>query len=502
MTTPEQPLKFPHPAYATHILQPAFNEAKKLLFQPMLAANAAHLIMLAETGIIAATDAGKVLAAMERIAAKGADAYTYTPEIEDLFFIIEGELIADAGAEAGGNLQIARSRNDLSAVMSRLMLRERVLRISQQFFDLRACLLQFANEHIDTLMPGVTHTQPAQPTTLAHYLGGILGPLARDAERLRGLYERINRNPMGVAAFTTTGFPIDRALTTRLLGFNGIVENGYDAVGASDHMLETSGTLMTAASSISRLVYDLLVWARPEVGILRIGDEFVQISSIMPQKRNPVVLEHIRARIAYVYGDAATVATMIHSSAYGDTNDVEDQIFVPLVHSFAAMGSVLELLTAVMTTLGIDRQLLAARAGRGFTTSTELADTLVRTYGLPFRSAHSVASQVVKNAVAMQKEAPEITPQEVEDAANAVLGRPLGISAEALQAALDPRAFVAARAIPGGPARPAMQHALDEYARQLGADQEWLAHTQTAIATAERERQQMAAALMATIKTV
>jgi argininosuccinate lyase len=488
---------FPHPVYAAHILRPAFEDARRLLFAPMLAANAAHLVMLAETGVVGETEAGRALAALREIAEGGADAFQYAAAVEDLFFAIERRLIVLAGPEAGGCLQTARSRNDLDAAMCRLMLRELVLGAVDQTLALRSALLDLARVHLETLMPGTTHTQPAQPTTLAHYLGGVLGPLERDTERLRQLYGRVNRNPLGVAAFTTTGFPIDRELTARLLGFEGLVENGYDAVGAADHMLEATGALVTAAASLSRFVHDLLIWARPETGVIRIADAFVQISSIMPQKRNPVVLEHVRARIGYVFGDAATVATMVHSSAFGDTVDVEDEIYVPLARCFAAMASVLDLLTAVMSSIEIDRGLLAARAGQGFTTSTELADTLVRVCGLPFRTAHAIAARVVQDAIAAGKGAGEVTAAMVDAAAQDVAGRPLAVDAEVVRAALDPWRFVRARTGPGGPAPETTRRAFSAASRRLSADRGWLAGARERLAGAEMERARRAERLIA-----
>jgi argininosuccinate lyase len=480
---------FPHPVYAEHVLRPAFDDARRLLFAPMLAANAAHLVMLAETGIVAAAEAGKALAALGAIAAEGDAAFRYAPAVEDLFFAVERRLIELAGPDAGGALQTARSRNDLDAAMCRLMLRELVLDAIDRVLGLRAALLDLARAHLATLMPGTTHTQPAQPTTFAHYLGGVLGPLERDTARLRELHGRVNQNPLGAAAFTTTGFPIDRALTARLLGFAGVVENGYDAVGAADHMLEATGALVTAAASLSRFVHDLLIWTRPEVGVVRIADAFVQISSIMPQKRNPVVLEHVRARVGYVYGDAATVATMVHSSAFGDTVDVEDEIYVPLARCFGAMASVLDLLTAVVASpLAVDADLLAARAGRGFTTSTELADTLVRVCGLPFRTAHAIAARVVHDAIAAGIDAAAIAPAMVDAAARAVTGRPLDLAAETVRTALDPWSFVRVRTVPGGPAPETMDRALAEATGRLDADRAWLAETRARLAAAASER--------------
>jgi len=438
-----------------------------------------------------------VLAALRQIAAEGAGAFDYAPAVEDLFFAVEGRLIVLAGPEAGGNVQIARSRNDLDAAMCRLLLRERLLGAIGQALDLRARLLAFAREHVETLMPGITHTQPAQPTTLAHYLAGVLGPLTRDTARLRAAYARVNESPLGAAAFTTTGFPIDRELLAQLLGFQGVVENGYDAVGGSDCMIEPVTTLTILASGLSRFVHDLLIWARAEVGILRIGDEFVQISSIMPQKRNPVVLEHVRARIGYVYGDAATVATLLHGSAFGDTADINDQIYVPLARAFDALGSVLELLTAVFATAQVDRALLASRAGTGFTTSTELADTLVRDHGLPFRSAHGIAAATVRAAIAQGLEAAQVTPTLVDEAAQVVIGRPIGLAAESLHAALDPWTFVRRRNLPGGPAPEAMARSLATLGSALASDRAWLAAEQSRLAAADAERERRVAMLVA-----
>ncbi|MFN8537760.1 MAG: argininosuccinate lyase [Thermomicrobiales bacterium] len=496
--TTSAPHTFPHPSYARHILRPFFEDAQRLLlFGPMLAANAAHLIMLSETGIIPATQAGRVLSALRQVEAAGPVSFEYAPAVEDLFFAVEGRLIALAGPEAGGNLQIARSRNDLDAAMCRLLLRDRLLAALGQTLDLRERLIAFASEHVETLMPGITHTQPAQPTTLAHYLAGVLGPLERDTARLRATYARVNQSPLGAAAFTTTGFPIDRELIAQLLGFVDVVENGYDAVGGSDCMIEPMTTLTILASGLSRFVHDLLIWARSEVGILRIGDEFVQISSIMPQKRNPVVLEHVRARIGYVHGDAATVTTMLHSSAFGDTADINDQIYVPLARAFDALGGVLELLTAVFATATINRDLLSQRAGLGFTTSTELADTLVRDHGLPFRSAHGVAAATVKLAIARGLEASQVTPALVDEAAVAIIGRPLDLTGEALQSALDPWTFVRRRSLPGGPAPEAMQHSLAVHLSVLQSDRAWLAEERTRLLEADLDRERRAAQLIA-----
>jgi argininosuccinate lyase len=472
---------FPHPAYERFVLGPAFRESQRLLFPHMIAASEAHTLMLHETGILPQQQAVALLRALPEVSNGGPDAFTYAPAVEDLFFAVESRLIELAGPEAGGNLQIARSRNDLDAVMCRMMLRGRLLAIQDAVTGLRRVLLDAAAGHVRSLMPGITHTQPAQPTTLAHYLLGVLGPLERDSARLLAAWDRVNRCPLGVAAFTTTSFPIDRNLTARLLGFDGIVENGYDAVGANDHMLESVQALVTMAGSLSRFVHDLLIWARHEVGVLKIDDAFIQVSSIMPQKRNPVVLEHIRARIGYVYGDAATVQTIVHSSAFGDTVDVEDPVYVPLDRAFDAADAVVILLTAALESATFDTGLLATRAGEGHTTTTALAEGLVRQYGLPFRPAHTVLSRAVNRSLA---EGVAITADVLNEVSAELLGEPVGVTAGFVEAALDPWSFVEARAIPGGPALAAVELAIAEARERLAADE---------TAVAERRRRVMQA---------
>jgi argininosuccinate lyase len=470
------------------VLEPAFGDAQRLLFPHMMAANEAHVLMLHATGILSTDHSARLLDAIRAATEAGPDAVAYEPHVEDLFFQIESRFIETTGPDAGGNLQIARSRNDLDAVMCRLMLRDRILNTEQLVLDLRATLIALIEQHVDTIMPGITHTQPAQPTTLAHYLLGVLGPLERDSQRLRAAYGRVNRNPLGAAAFTTSSFPIDRAKTAEMLGFDGIVVNGYDAVGGADHMLESTQALVTMAASLGRFVSDLLIWARYEVGIIRVAEAFVQISSIMPQKRNPVVFEHIRSRIGYVLGDANTVLNMVHTAAFGDTVDVEDPIYVPLARSFASAAAVLTLLNVVLQTVEINTDLLRARAGEGFTTTTALADALVQDMHLPFRTAHAITARAVKQAIAGDG---QITSQIVSRAAAEVTGQAIETDSAWLAQQLDPAAFVAARAVPGGPARPAVEQALADARTRLESDQTTLTAAIQRIdqATANRRRE-------------
>jgi len=484
--------RFPHPVYAETILGPQFAESQRWLFEPMLEASEAHLLMLAACGLLPGGQAARVWDALAELRRAGPDVFTYAPDVEDLFFQVEARILELAGEHAGGNLHLARSRNDLDAAMARVTIRRLLLETDEALAALRATFLRLIAEHIDTLMPGHTHTQPAQPTTLGHYLAATAEALERDAQRLQAAYACTNRCPLGAAALTTTGFAIDRALTARLLGCDGIVTNSYDAIGGVDYALESLNVLSTCTLGLSRLVHDLLQWATHEFGVLAIDPAFLQISSIMPQKKNPVVLEHLRARIGWVLGDVHTASLLVHSAALGDTVDVEDEFYAPLFRAFEHGQGVLRLLNAALGTCRFDTARLATRAGEGFTTATELADTLVRHAGLPFRQAHRVASGVVHLSGA---DPARVTPELVAEAAQQALGRPVHLAANDLHAALDPRACVEQRRVPGGPAPQTVRAHLDLLRARHDADVAWRQAREAQIDAAQAERRQRAAAL-------
>lgn len=458
---------FPHPIYAQYVLEPQFQESKLHLFDHMIAANEAHTIMLHECGILDAAHAAGLLQALQEVKAGGVEQFLYEPHVEDLFFAVEGRLIEITGPDIGGNLQIARSRNDLAAGMSRLMMRQRLIASQRHLLGLRKTLIETATQHLESMMPGITHTQPAQPTTLAHYLLGVIGPLERDFARLHLALMQTNQSSFGVAAFTTTTFPISRERVAELLGFPGLVENGYDAVGAGDHIMAATMSLANSVGSISRFVYDLLVWSRATENLFKIDNAFIQISSIMPQKRNPVVLEHIRTRIAWVYGEANAVQTMVHNAAFGDTNDVEDPMFIALGRCFDAFEAVVSLLSAVMQTATFNTELMRERSYGGHMTTTALADALVQQHGIAFRSAHSIVSNLVNRSV---EEKRDIDAAMVRVASKDVLGAPLDVSEEFVRDTLDPWSFVSARTIAGGCAPEATSAALEGCYQRIERD--------------------------------
>ena len=481
---PGSATSFPHPLYDRYVLTPFFQDAQTYLYTPMLAANRAHVVMLARCEIITRENAEALLRALADIETLGVAALMYESGVEDLFFAIEGKLIQLAGADYGGNLQLARSRNDLGYALTRMALRPPLLRVAEDLLDLREQLLDFARAHLKTLMPGYTHTQPAQPTTMAHYIAGVLASLQRDSRRLRSAYETNNQSPLGAAALTGTAYPIDRQLSADLLGFDSVQLSTYDSIGASDNLTEIAGALATLGVNLSRFTKDMLFWATQESGAIRIHDSFIQISSIMPQKRNPVVLEHLRARISRLLAAAQGVVLQCHNIPFGDTQDIEDEIFPPLFGSLETASEIAQLYGAVMETLEVDVEHLRRRAGAGFTTVTELADTLVRHGGLPFRTAHSIVSALVTYA-SERGTAPEHLTTEMLTAVADSLGFEVTLPAALFERALDPRAFVESRDLPGGAAPKATKTVLDLQSLAIKADRAWLLQTETALVRAD-----------------
>jgi argininosuccinate lyase len=451
---------FPGATYRETVLEHAYESAKRNLLDAMLAANKAHLIMLAEQELVSGEDAREVMKAIIGLGGDEIRASSYTGEFEDLFFHVE-HLIHGSAGEVAGNLHLARSRNDLGVAMYRMALRDRLLRAEGSLLFLQRSLLSVAEEHARTVMPAHTHAQRAQPTTLAHYLVAVHDSLSRDLRRLRAAFDNCNRSPLGAAALTTSGFDIDRRRLAELLAFDGLVENSYDAIAGADYLGEAATALQLSFLGLGRFVNDLLLWSTQEFGVIRVADPYVQASSIMPQKRNPVSLEHLRALLSAGVGDANTVLTMLHNTPFGDVVDTEDDLQPYLWRALEAADGLYRLLAVVVGTMDVDEELLLRRAKEGHSTATELADTLVRERGLAFRTAHAVAAAVVDLAASQGVEADGVSPALVDRAAEGVIGESLGLSAAQVRDALDPVRFVEVRGLPGGPAPEETKRALE-----------------------------------------
>ncbi len=459
------------PEYVACVLNANFEDAKALFLTPLMRIHYAHLVMLVEQGIIPRGPAHAIRVALDGISTTDFGAVTYDDSCEDLFFFVE-KLVAQAcGDEAAGRLHTARSRNDIDMTMYRMQQRERLLSVLAGSVQLREVLLAQAEAHRETVFAAHTHTQPAQPTTIAHYLLAAVEQLERDAVRLRAAYSSTNRNPLGACAITGTGFPIDRGRTSELLGFDGATGNTYGSIATVDYLLESVSAVAVLLAGLGRVVQDLLLWCTREFGYLRLADEFVQCSSIMPQKRNPVALEHARAIGSKAVGQASAILLTVHNTPFGDIVDTEDDL-QPLVFSmFTDAERAVRLVTAAMQTATFDRAQLAERAEQGWTTVTELADTLTRDHDVPFKVSHTIATRLVAEAA---RRVGEPRSRLLHDVSLSVLGRAIDYDEQVLDHLLSARHFVAVRKTPGGPAPTETTRALSRSRELAASDAKWV----------------------------
>jgi len=480
------------PAYITNVLSENFEDAKVLFFSPLMSIHYAHLVMLRRQGIVSDETARAVRGALDGVSPAAVRAAVFDGSVEDLFCYVERLVVQGCGDEPAGRLHTARSRNDIDMTTYRMRLREYVLELLQVTLDLRRVLIDLAARHRETIFAAHTHTQPAQPTTIAHYLLGVIEQLERDATRLQAAFDVTNRCPLGSCAITGTGFPIDRGLTSELLGFSAPTGNTYGSIATVDYLLEASAAASVALIGLGRVVQDLLQWCTIEFGYLRLGEGYVQASSIMPQKRNPVALEHARAIGSKAVGEATAIATTVHNTPFGDIVDTEDDL-QPLVYSmFRDATRTVTLVASALSSAEFDAARLDQRAARGFITVTELADTLTREQGLPFKTSHAITGLFVRT---LQEEPSVSRVEALQRAAREILGRTLPYDDAALDRILSPRHFVAVRATLGGPAPQETERALASARGVLANDEAWLSGRIEALKKAEAKLRAAADAL-------
>jgi argininosuccinate lyase len=464
--------KFPAPIYRDTVLAQIFTDAKKYFLEPLLAIQYAHTLMLGKQGIMEEREVAACLSALDGLDLNKIRNAVYDGSFEDLFFFMEKELAAECGAEIAGKMHTARSRNDIDLTMYRMVLRERLAGTMSSLLAVRRELVELAWVHRASLMPAYTHNQPAQPTTLGHYLMAILECFERDFERLREAAVRVNRSPMGACAITTTGFPIDRGYVASLLGFEGLQVNSYGAIASVDYLTESCSMLSVCMLNLGRLAQDFLQWSSVEFGYIWLSDGYVQISSIMPQKRNPVPLEHVRVLSSKAMTQAQAIVGSLHNTPFTDINDSEDDLQPMVYNAFEDAERALKLLGGVLEEIEFLTGRMAACADANFLTVTELADTLVRETGMSFRTAHEIVSQAVKDldgGYDAEKMAASVEYIMAADHHEFVIPE-LGL----LRKSLDAAHFVAVRKIAGGPALEALEPEIRRSRALLETDAVWV----------------------------
>ncbi|WP_224333314.1 argininosuccinate lyase [Haloprofundus halobius] len=455
--------------------------ADERIFEADLAVDRAHVVMLAEQGIVDDGDAADILVALESVEDAG---HAELPGGEDVHEAIEAAVIQRVG-EDGGKMHTARSRNDEVATCIRYRLREDVLDAIEGTLALREALAGTAAEHTEAVMPGYTHLQPAQPVSVAHYLLSYEAAVTRDTARLLDAYGRINQSPLGGAAFAGTTFDIDRERTADLLSFDSVLGNSMDASSSRDFLAETLGALATHATTISGLAEDLIIFANK--GYVDLSDDYSSTSSIMPQKKNPDTLELVRGTA----GDAVGGLTGLLTNLKGLPRAYNRDLQLAHPHAFRAVDAVVnatDVAAGAVATATWNTEELAADAGDGFSTATGVADALATT-GMPFRTAHEIVAAAAEEID--DEDDAATTAAKLDAAAEGVLGESLWtrVNRETVEAVLDPAESVATRDSLGGPAASAVETQLDEAGERFDADAESVTARRDALAEAAEQLQ-------------
>ena len=362
-----------------------------------LAGSRAHAAMLRTAGVISSEDEAAIQGGLETIAGEiAAGTFPFRDEYEDIHMNVEARLRELIGP-AAGRLHTARSRNDQVALDFRMWVRDACDRTVGQIQALQRALVAKAELHAEAVMPGFTHLQPAQPVTFGHHLMAYVEMFGRDAARFADARARMNESPLGAAALAGSPFPIDRQQTATALGFDRPTANSLDSVADRDFALEALAAATICATHLSRLAEEIVIWMTPQFGFVRLSDAFTTGSSIMPQKKNPDAAELVRAKVGRLLGSFTQLAVVMKGLPLTYSKDMQEDK-VPTFEAFDALELSLAAMAGMVADLEPDTARMAAAAGAGYSTATDLADWLVRELGLPFRDAHHITGAAVKRA--------------------------------------------------------------------------------------------------------
>lgn len=417
----------------------------------------AHVVMLTEQGILSREEGKKILKGITSVeeTAKGNEKLMS-------YMSTETTLIEKIGT-VGGKMHIGRSRNDLGVTQRRIFYRDQIERLIAAVIKFQKALLRAAEENVNTVMPGYTHWRQAQPITLGHYLVAHVDAAGRTVSRLEDLYKRTNLNTLGAAALAGTGWPIDRFRTMELLGFDELCENTYDCVAAHDYIFELASDLAIHMSNLSRLAEDLQIWSSDEFAMIDLNEAYAGTSSIMPQKKNPSSLEWVKLYAAESIGALAAIASSIKGIQYGLTLE---RVNVEPITVDTVIGST-NIMAGVVSTFAPMKETMLIKASKGYSTMTELADTLVKDYGFSFRQAHDIVARTTLNLISEGKTADQITTTMIEEAALDSVGIKIEFSMDVLRASIDPIENVKKRRVIGGPAPEEVKRMIDDRWKQI-----------------------------------
>lgn len=437
--------------------------ADKWIFKADILIDLAHTIMLKERKIIKAEDCKKILEGLLTIREEGIEKLDHT--YEDIHISLESRLIDMVGEDTGGRMHSGRSRNDEVATCIRLTLRNDLLLLMEDLIALRNTLNDISSENLDTLMPGFTHLQHAQPTTLAHHLTAHSNAIGRDLERTRDCYKRVNLSPLGAAAFASTGFDLDRERTCKLLGFDGLIENSMDAVSSRDFLIESASVFANLMINLSKMAEEIVIWSTSEFAFIELDDRYASTSSIMPQKKNPDTAELLRGKSGVAIGSLMSLLAICKALPLSYNRDLQEAT-PNIMRSLETTRTSVRIMNGMMATMSINKENMAGLATAGFTTATELADTMVRVCDIPFRTAHQIVGVLARGNG-------EPTLGEIDAVAHNVIGESLssrGLTEDMVKEALDPTLNVSKRSVIGGPSPDSMERLIESSRERIAND--------------------------------
>ena len=398
----------------------------KALYRQDIAASRAHAAMLSAVGIISADDCEKIISGLDQIETEIDDGeFEFSTALEDIHMNVENRLVNLIG-EAGRRLHTARSRNDQVATDLRLWVRDEIDAIDAALADLQTALLDQAESHAETVMPGYTHLQTAQPVTVGHHLMAYAEMISRDRGRFADARNRMNESPLGAAALAGTSFAIDRHMTAKQLGFNRPMGNSMDAVADRDFAVEFLASASLCAMHLSRLAEELVLWASDRFGFIRLSDAFSTGSSIMPQKRNPDAAELVRAKPGRINGSLIALLTVLKGLPLTYGKDMQEDK-EPVFDAAESLRIALAATTGMMRDLEFQPDAMRAALNAGYPTATDLADWMVRVLNLPFREAHHATGEIVALAESKKARLEELNLEDLQSVLPAITAEALEV---------------------------------------------------------------------------
>ena len=384
----------------------------KRLLQQDIEGSIAHVVMLEKQGILTCEEKDAIVKGLTEIREEvEAGRLDISTQYEDVHSFVEATLIDRIG-DAGKKMHTGRSRNDQVALDMKLYVRGEVLAIQEELKELLTTLLHLMEDNLETYMPGFTHLQKAQPTTLAHHMGAYFEMFKRDAQRLQDIYRRMNYCPLGAGAFAGTTYPLDRAYTAELLDFDGPTLNSMDSVADRDYVIELLAALSTIMMHLSRFCEEIIIWNSNEYRFVEIDDAYSTGSSIMPQKKNPDIAELVRGKTGRVYGALMSILTTMKGIPLAYNKDMQEDKEL----TFDAIDTVkgcIALFTGMLRTMKFNRDIMKVSAMKGFTNATDAADYLVN-HGVPFRDAHGIIGRLVLYCIEQNKAIDELSLEELK----------------------------------------------------------------------------------------